>query len=68
MDLFEKRSKNIGHLGMYAAKGDGYFYFANGEYEEWNSTGVYVYRLNELSLERWVEEWKYRRDAFLADK
>ncbi len=33
MDLFEKRANNIGHLGMYAAKGDGYFYFPKLEGE-----------------------------------
>ena len=33
MDLFEKRTNNIGHLGMYATKGDGYFYFPKLEGE-----------------------------------
>ena len=37
MDLFEKRANNIGHLGMYATKGDGYFYFPKLEGEISNS-------------------------------
>lgn len=46
-------------------KGNGYFYFADGEAVEWDSGGVYVYTLNELPLERWIEEWESRRDAYL---
>jgi exopolyphosphatase/pppGpp-phosphohydrolase len=60
--------KAAGGGSVELVKGDGYFYFAGGESEEWNSTGVYVYTLNELTLERWVEEWTFRRDAYLADK
>jgi glycine C-acetyltransferase len=33
VDLFEKRANNIGHLGQYAAKGDGYFYYPKLEGE-----------------------------------
>lgn len=33
MDLFEKRANNIGHLGLYASKGDSYFYFPKLEGE-----------------------------------
>lgn len=33
MDLFEKRANNIGHLGLYATKGDSYFYFPKLEGE-----------------------------------
>lgn len=49
--------KKIGnpHLSLY--DGDGYFYFV---YEDgkgaWGDRSVYVYRLNHLSLDRWVDE------------
>jgi len=33
VDLFEKRANNIGHLGQYASKGDGYFYYPKLEGE-----------------------------------
>jgi len=33
VDLFEKRANNIGHLGLYATKGDSYFYFPKLEGE-----------------------------------
>jgi hypothetical protein len=49
-------------------KGEGYFYFADGDAYEWDSDGVYVYTLNELPLERWIEEWESRRDAYGARK
>jgi hypothetical protein len=37
-------------------KGAGYFYFAEGDTWHWPGTSVYVYRLNELTLEEWLEE------------
>jgi hypothetical protein len=46
-------------------KGVGYFYFADGEAVEWDADSVYVYTLNELPLERWIEEWESRRKAYL---
>lgn len=66
----KKVNEAIKKLGGSAelVKGEGYFYFAGGDCEEWNSTGVYVYTINELSLERWIEEWTSRRDAYLANK
>jgi hypothetical protein len=45
-------------------KGDGYFYFADGDAYDWDSSGVYVFTLNELPLERWIEEWQDRRDEY----
>lgn len=51
-------NKAIAHLGdIELVKGNGYFYFAGDSVNVW-AEGVYVYRLNELSLERWVEEAK----------
>lgn len=38
-------------------KGDGYFYFIGKEVEHNATTSVYVYRLNELSLDGWLNEF-----------
>jgi len=47
-------------LGVELVRGEGYFYFASRDpYHpilKAKETGVYVYRLNDLSLARWVEE------------
>lgn len=42
-------------------KGEGYFYFTGGEAASWPATSVYVYRLHDLSLAEWVEEYKSLR-------
>ena len=47
-------------LKMELVKGAGYFYFL-GEDVDLAREGVYVYRLNELSLETWIEEAKSRK-------
>ena len=42
-------------------KGDGYFYFSGQDVELAQEQGVYgVFRLNDLSLEQWVEEARQR--------
>jgi len=42
-------------------KGDGYFYFVGQDVELAREQGVYgVFRLNDLSLEQWVEEARQR--------
>lgn len=37
-------------------KGDGYFYFTEGETEIWPVTMVCLYRLTSLTLEQWLAE------------
>lgn len=37
-------------------KGNGYWYFAEGNAHLWPATSVYVYSLNDLTLEGWLEE------------
>ncbi len=39
-------------------KGNGYFYFSEGDASRWHSTSVYVNRLKALTLEQWLNEWK----------
>lgn len=49
-------------------KGDGYYYFWEGEADRWPQTAVYVYRLNRLSLEQWIGEWKRLKTQFEAQR
>jgi hypothetical protein len=42
-------------------KGDGYFYFVDGDACEWRSSAVYVSALNDLPLREWIAEWRYLR-------
>ena len=39
-------------------KGNGYYYFSGGEADGWPSVSVMVYRLNQLSLNSWIQEYK----------
>lgn len=51
-------NKAISHFGdIQIVKGKGYFYFVGDSVNVW-AKGVYVYGLNELSLEQWIEEAK----------
>lgn len=38
-------------------KGEGYFYFSGGTAHKWYTTIVYVWRINDLTLEQWVESY-----------
>jgi hypothetical protein len=42
-------------------KGNGYFYFAEGEAAAWYSSSVYVYRLSDYTLDQWIDEWEMLR-------
>ena len=41
-------------------KGEGYFYFEGNEADCFKEQGVYVHKLNELSLEEWVAEFEQK--------
>lgn len=42
-------------------KGDDYFYFGEGTAESWrNGTMVMIPRLNDWTIEQWLDEWKTR--------
>lgn len=51
-------NKRLAALGFKETlqKGVGYFYFADGDTENWMETSVYVASLNQLSLMQWVSE------------
>lgn len=37
-------------------KGEGYFYFVYDAPDKYETESVYVYRLNELTREQWIEQ------------
>jgi len=39
-------------------RGKGYFYFVGGNAASWPRSGVYVYRLNALTLDQWLAEYR----------
>ncbi len=43
-------------LNAEIVRGVGYFYFVGDDVDLRKESSVYVYRLNELSIEEWVEE------------
>lgn len=44
-------------------RGNGYYYFRDGNTGYWPATSVYVYRADDLSVHEWVAE----RDQLAAD-
>ena len=50
--------KKIGnpHLKLYTGKGYFYFVYDTGNIKDYDDHSVYVYRLNHLSLDQWVNE------------
>lgn len=49
-------------------KGNGYFYFWEGDAPEWHSSSVYVFRLNDLTLDQWIADWETKRNEHNAHK
>ena len=62
----KKINKELADLGFQErlARGNGYFYFYDGDASAWPQTGVYVYRLRDLSLEQWIEEAQLLREQY----
>ena len=46
-------------------KGDGYYYFIEGDAWSWDMQSVYVNTLNQMPLDRWVAIWKDRHDEYV---
>jgi len=44
-------------------KGKDYFYFWGDDASTWYSSSVYVTRLNELTLDQWIEEYNTLRKS-----
>lgn len=47
-------------------QGNGYLYFSEGEAHCWPNCSVPVCRLNHLSLEQWVNEWRQLKGDYEA--
>ena len=47
--------------GVTLVKGRGYFYFYGDEPNQWNQSGVYVYRLNDMNIGGWIDTFKAMR-------
>ena len=60
MLTLKKINKALQDLGSQEilVKGEGYYYFIEGNSYDWNTSYVMVMTLNELSLEEWIAEWK----------
>lgn len=41
--------------GYELVKGEGYFYVDGPDTETWGETMIYAYRINDMSLEQWIE-------------
>lgn len=39
-------------------KGNGYFYFVEGNASDWYTSSVSVFRASELTLEQWIKEYE----------
>lgn len=68
-------SRNISQVNKYLhqngvpndiqlVRGKGYFYFVGGNTPLWYDTSVYVFHLDELSLEDWLKEYKEKESKF----
>lgn len=40
-------------------KGDGYFYFWGKKASTWYCSSVMVFRLNDLTVEQWIAEYRF---------
>jgi len=70
----KKLNKEIKAVSPYLslAKGDGYYYFYSDDKElglflsGLPTTGVYVYKLNQLTLDEWVKEASYLLQGYIS--
>ena len=57
LKIVNEELTRLGH-GVVLAKGDGYFYFASGEADDWLDRTVKVATINSLTLAEWVQEFR----------
>jgi len=43
------------------ARGDGYFYWHGGDASQFQSSGVYVSHVSDLSIEQWIDDLKDKK-------
>lgn len=63
MLTLKKVNKALEELGAkeILVKGEDYYYFTEGNSYSWDTASVMVMKLNDLSLEEWIAEWKSLR-------
>ena len=49
------KSKNVSEK---LKRGNGYFYFTQGNSYDWSTSSVYVYRIDDMSFQDWYDEYK----------
>lgn len=42
--------------------GKGYFYFNGPNADKWPQQGVYVYRINQLTLQQWLQQYNMLKE------
>jgi hypothetical protein len=55
--------KRLGHAER-LRRGNGYYYFSEGETARWYDRSVMVYRAYELSVEQWMHEYDVLKNNF----
>ncbi len=55
-----------GHANVELVKGDGYFYFIGEDADQFYTSSVYVYRLNQLTLEQWINDYETKLAEYRA--
>jgi hypothetical protein len=63
--IVNQKLKELGYNEI-LCRGNGYFFFAEGDSSIWPMSGVYgVNNINDLSLEQWIEEHKNLKNSAL---
>lgn len=55
--------KKLGHAEK-LCKGKGYFYFYDGDTDQWYTSSVYVHAINHLTLEQWIESFQSLKEKY----
>lgn len=65
MLTIKKVEKALSEIGanVHIWKGEGYYYFYGPDADHWFDTMVYVSRLNDLTLDQWIEEYRMKKNA-----
>jgi hypothetical protein len=55
-----------GHANVELVRGDGYFYFIGEDADQFYTSSVYVYRLNQLTLDQWIADYEDKLSEYRA--
>jgi len=59
-----KALKIAGYEGYKLVRGKGYFYFIGNDSMFWETSSVYVYRLDELTIQQWVDNFEILKTEY----